>query len=297
MSISAILETTARLTRRHLRTLVALATLFLTPTVVLSAIAGFGLFEAISVAVPRVPGEQVTISTAQVEAIVRASALAIAVSLLASLAGALLAVASSHIVASDYVGSPIVMAEAARHALRRLLPVLGVMIVSLGAIIVVAIVGALAASAVIVGLGRDASGGGPGVFLALILGVATVLAVSILATRWTLAVPVVALEPVGPVQGLRRSWRLTASAVWRTLGLTVLVVLIVGVIGSVVTEVLGLVLADLPLGATSTGAIIVRIIIGSVVAIVSAPILPVALAVLYFDQRVRREALEIGPPG
>lgn len=295
MSISAILETTARLTRRHFRMLVALATLFLTPTVVLSALAGFGLFEAIAPAVPRVPGEQVAFTTAQVEAILRASAIVLGVSLLASVAGALLAVASSHVVARDYIGSPTNIGDGARHAMKRLLPVLAAMILNLGAILGVAILGVLAATAVISGLGRDASGGGPGVFVALIVGVTTVLAVLILAARWTLAVPVLALEQVGPIQALRRSWRLTASAVWRTIGLTLLVVLIVGVLGSVVTEVLGFILADLPLGATSSGAIVVRIVIGSSVAIISAPILPVALTVLYFDLRVRREALEIGP--
>ncbi|MBA2488520.1 MAG: glycerophosphoryl diester phosphodiesterase membrane domain-containing protein [Chloroflexi bacterium] len=293
MSVSQMLETTARLTRRHLRVLVALAALFLTPALLLGAITGIALFEALAPIVPPAPGEPVTLTDAQLATILRTFAIGLAVSLLTSLAGAIMAVAASHVVDGDYRGARVTVRQAAGHAIRRALAVLVATIGDLAAIIAIAAAGVLAAVSLAAFAG-DPSAGGPGAFLALIVVVVTVLVALTVAVRWTLAMPVLAVEQVGPIKALARSWRLTGSAIWRSFGLLLLVSLAVGVLGALVTEILGLTLADLPFGAASSAAIVIRIAVGSVVAIVTAPIVPVALTVLYFDMRVRREGLQSG---
>lgn len=294
MTVVEMMETTARVTRRHFGVLLGLTLIFMTPVVVIGAIVGLALVDAIAPVVPLVPGEPVTLTSAQLQGVLRALAALFAVSLLASLAGAILALAATFVVDADYRASPIAVRASASQALRRTLPVLGAMILNLAGIIGIALVGALLAALVLAGSGGDITNGGPGAFLALIVAVLTLITVVVIAVRWTLVVPVIALEPVGPLRALGRSWWLTGSSIWRAFGCIILVSLVVGVLGAVVNEILGLVAADLPFGAGSTSAILIRTVIGAAVTVVAAPILPVLVTVLYFDLRVRRDGLELG---
>lgn len=296
MSVSGILETTARLVRRRARVLIPLAAIFLTPGLVAVAVAGNILFEAITPLIPQVPGQPIGPSALQLDIVIRALALLIAASLFASLAGALLAIAVSRAVDQDYRGSRPGFQDSARHVVRRVPVALVTMVFSLGTMLLTAVGGAVIAVIVASSLGRGPGGGGLGAFLALVVGVATGLGILILAVRWSLALPVVALEPVGARHALVRSWRLTQGAAWRTFGVIFLVSLVVAVLGSVITETLGLALGDLPFGAPSAGAFTVRTIVGAAVAVVSAPVAPVAVTILYFDQRVRREGHDLSMP-
>ncbi|MFN8620498.1 MAG: hypothetical protein U0869_07120 [Chloroflexota bacterium] len=97
--------------------------------------------------------------------------------------------------------------------------------------------------------------GGLGPFLAPLVLVVTVLVLVVLAVCWSLAASVVAIELVGPVEVLRRSWRLTADSTWRTFGALFATTLFVTVVGALVSQVPAL-LVDLvlaPLGAGPPG--------------------------------------------
>ncbi len=127
-------------------------------------------------------------------------------------------------------------------------------------------------------------------------GTATVFAVITL-VRWTLAIPVVMLEPVDPLASLRRSWRLVRRSSWRVLGIMLLTELIVGIANLIVKVPFGL--------ASGTGSfttsqahvsvvgVIVAAIGGIVASTVTAPMLAGVVVLLYTDLRMRREGIDI----
>ena len=125
---------------------------------------------------------------------------------------------------------------------------------------------------------------------------ATVFAV-ITFVRWSVAVPVVMLERVGPVASLRRSWRLVRRSSWRVLGILLATALIVGIAN---------VLINVPFsvaGGTSSFAtpqahlsvvgVIVSAVGGIVATTVTAPLLAGVVVLLYTDLRMRREGMDI----
>ena len=129
---------------------------------------------------------------------------------------------------------------------------------------------------------------------------ATVFAV-ITAVRWSLAVPVVMLERLGPVTSLRRSWRLVKRSSWRVLGATVLTQVIVSIanmvfqlpfqlagVGGILSLTQGSTAAHASLGAT-----ILSGIGGIISSTLTAPLAAGVVVLLYADLRMRREGLDI----
>jgi hypothetical protein len=95
----------------------------------------------------------------------------------------------------------------------------------------------------------------------------------ILITIWSVAAPVVVLERPGGVRALGRSRALVRGNGWNVFAVILLLVILVGVVGS------GIELAG---DAAGTGVgLVVRVIVG----ILTAPISALAAAVLYFDLR------------
>jgi hypothetical protein len=296
MGFGDLLDVTARLLRRHARTLLLLAALFLVPTSLLHGLASVHFVDRLAPALPTVPGQPPVLTEERVRAIVDGLALLLAAGLVAALAGAMASAGSSIVVARDYHGRRASLRDAARGAVRRAFVAIGATVLSTLAILAL-VLGAVAASALLLALfGATPQTGGPGALLALIVIVATAVVVMLLTIRWSLAIVVAALEPVGPLHALVRSWRLTAGAARRTLGVVLLVTLTVAVLAGLVSELLALSIADLALGGATQAASIARIAISTGVAIVFAPVLPVALSVLYFDQRVRQEGLDLPVP-
>jgi hypothetical protein len=134
-----------------------------------------------------------------------------------------------------------------------------------------------------------------GLVLAAVLGVALVW-------FWVrvraLAVPTLMLEPAGIFGALGRAVRLSAHQFWRLLGLLLLTSLVVGVAGSIlqlpfsITGQVFLTTAD----QTSYGLLIYLLLtaIGSVVsAALIQPFSAAVSALLYFDQRIRKEAYDV----
>lgn len=295
VSFGTMFEITGRLVRRHLRLLLVLAAVFLLIPALVGAVAWIVLFDALLPYLPDPNGARAAVTTAQADALVRASLTFIAASLLEAVASAMVAVAFSRVVATDYAARRPGFREAAVAVARRGPAAVGAILLSLGATIAIGLGGATIALAIISASGTDARGGGLGVFLALIVVVSCVAVAIVLSVRWSLALVAVAVDGTGPLGALIRSWRLTAGAAWRTLGVVVLATLITAVLGGLVSELLGLTLADLVFGEASEQALVLRTGISAVVAVAFAPILPVAVTVLYFDQRVRSEG-DAAPP-
>jgi hypothetical protein len=111
--------------------------------------------------------------------------------------------------------------------------------------------------------------------------------------RLTVIVPAIMVESLGPVEGLRRSWRLVQGYWWRTLGLLLVLGIINFVISAgpafLVTLIVGLFTGflDPVLNTAVTGVVTI---------ITQALYIPLELTCLtlyYFDLRVRKEGFDL----
>ena len=111
--------------------------------------------------------------------------------------------------------------------------------------------------------------------------------------RWVAVLPVVFIERSGLMNAMGRSWRLVEGRWWRTF----LIVFLVGILSSVVSFALGafLYLAQALLSIFLSPYLALAIYEGAAV-LVSAlvnPVLLIAIVLIYFDLRVRKEALDL----
>jgi membrane-anchored glycerophosphoryl diester phosphodiesterase (GDPDase) len=113
-----------------------------------------------------------------------------------------------------------------------------------------------------------------------------------LGVRWSVAVPALLAERVGPVQALRRSWRLTRGSFWRSAGILLILYLLQTVAGSVLAIFafpLAILVPFVP--GFVRGAIVLTLTTGA-----SALVLPIfylGVVLLYFDLRIRREDFDL----
>jgi hypothetical protein len=167
-------------------------------------------------------------------------------------------------------------------ALRRTGDVLVFMLVT-GAIVAGLSIAALLAmtlSALVLTSG-PLSRGGPGVFLAIVIGVAAVVMLAYLSVRWALAYPVLAVEVGGWRSALVRSWRLSTDGLWRLFLVIVTGTLTSAFIAAFMAQLAAVVLVDLlaiPAGLDPVVGEIVALALGSVLL---APLMPVLLATAY----------------
>jgi hypothetical protein len=129
-----------------------------------------------------------------------------------------------------------------------------------------------------------------GFVLLIIPGLAVFCAAVYLVVRWSLVVAAMMAEDIGPIRGLGRSWNLVSGSWWRTFG----ILLIVGILQSIISYAL-LILFTLFADIFSAGDFRAALVsVGSTLlsALVS-PITTIAVVLLYFDLRVRKEGLDL----
>ncbi|MDQ7992285.1 MAG: glycerophosphoryl diester phosphodiesterase membrane domain-containing protein [Propionicimonas sp.] len=179
-------------------------------------------------------------------------------------------------------------ADALRHLGRRLLPALGLAGLLGG-------VGLLAVGAVALVFGAAGSSQDPSAVIGLgflLLLLAGPLA-AWLSIRLSFAACVVAVEEVGPIRALRRSWAVTRGLFWRVLGITLLVNLVVGMAAGTVSQVFtfGAMLLALE---SEAQFMLVAVTASTVVAsVLTLPLTSAATTLLYVDCRIRREGFDI----
>lgn len=113
------------------------------------------------------------------------------------------------------------------------------------------------------------------------------------AARWLVAGPILVAERLGPIQALRRSWRLTQTNVRRSLGylllLTTLSILLTSLpmllLPELITAVFGPAAAR-PAKGLGTA-------VGHIAEILSLPLSTAATVLFYYDLRVRREGYDL----
>ncbi|TQM36553.1 glycerophosphoryl diester phosphodiesterase family protein [Pseudonocardia cypriaca] len=163
-----------------------------------------------------------------------------------------------------------------------LIALLLVLVAGVGVVplVVLAVMQANAAVVVLVGV----------LFVLLSWAVALFLGVS-----WALAAPAYVLEGVGVTAAMRRSFQLVRKQWWRVFGISLLGGIIAVIIGAILS--LPFSFAADPMSDPIAGVSIVGLLITSVGTIVAttvtAPFSAGITGLLYFDQRIRREGLDI----
>ena len=110
--------------------------------------------------------------------------------------------------------------------------------------------------------------------------------------RWSVALPALFAEGIGPVKALGRSWNLVRDNWWRTLGILIIVTIMVSLIQTALQFLFGGVAAVVPGLSDDLRAGVVTTVTTLVDALVGA-ITPIAITMLYLDLRVRKEGLDL----
>jgi hypothetical protein len=125
-----------------------------------------------------------------------------------------------------------------------------------------------------------------------VIGIVTIPVVIWVAIRWSVAIPALFAEGIGPVKALGRSWNLVRDNWWRTLGILIIVSIMVYIIDAALQALFTGVAAVVPGLNGDLRAGVVTTITTLVDALVGA-ISPIAITMLYLDLRVRKEGLDL----
>ena len=202
----------------------------------------------------------------------------------------------AHVSSAAAVGRKLTMAEAWTATRGKRWRLLGMaFLLGLG---VVAVVGVAIALVVLVAVGFQAPLGEVVLFSILVAAMLLVGYLWFWVRLRALAVPTLMLEPVGVFGALGRAVRLTRHQFWRILGLLLLVTLVVGVAGSILRlpfSIAGQVF--LTASADAGHGLLIYLLLTAVGTILSSAVLqPFTAAVsalLYIDQRIRKEAYDV----
>ena len=215
-------------------------------------------------------------------------------SLLSSLATLVLSGFVIYVVSEAALGDRVGIAQT-WHAVKGRIPALiGVSILSFLVIFAAVIV------LILVGTVSVALLGPLGAILVLLLVLAFIPLILWLYARVSLAPAAVVLERAGPVQGLKRSWALTQGAqAWRVLGISILAAILAGLFAALVGGLLGI-LAGWVLGIVTgdgqlqfTTQVVMDHLTSFVIGAITTPFTAGVTALLYLDQRIRREGLDV----
>jgi hypothetical protein len=106
--------------------------------------------------------------------------------------------------------------------------------------------------------------------------------------------PVLILERTGVGLGLRRAWMLGKARLWPVFGLIIAITVITSVINVGLNSITSLIIPTPDRFSTAlTASGVLDIVLNSLVGIAIAPILPIALTLMYYDTRFRIEGLDI----
>lgn len=175
-------------------------------------------------------------------------------------------------------------------------------LIGLSLLVALSLAGMILAGTLIFVVLTVAAGGAGAVLGGIVLLVALCVAV-MWWIRWSLAAPAVVLEHIGPREAMGRSRALTKGQFWRIFGITLLASLMAGVIAAIIslpfTMALGSAVTTTtsPSGTTSASLSVLTVFLLLCVAVVSGaivrPFLAGVVGLLYIDQRIRREALDV----
>ncbi|MFC9596010.1 hypothetical protein ACFTUC_40245 [Streptomyces sp. NPDC056944] len=238
------------------------------------------------------PAEQLEQSLEAAQASLIGLGPALLVTMMASMvSAALLTVVISRAV----LGRPVSLGSAWQEARPRLLQLVGL------TLLIAVMASAIVAVGLLPGL---LIGGAPGIALTLLGGLGAIVASVWLVIRFSLASPALMLERRGVVPSLKRSAKLVQGSWWRIFGITVLTQLLIFLFAMIIAipfTVIGFAVdgesfTNLLAGTATTFGWPFLIVTGIGSVITSAITYPISAGVtvlLYVDQRIRREALDL----
>lgn len=134
---------------------------------------------------------------------------------------------------------------------------------------------------------------GLGVILLLLVALAGGALAIWLGTRLLLAPCAIAVEGVGPLRAIQRSWTLSRGLFWRLCGTYALASIIIGMAASTVSTVFSF--AAILLGLGDPGLMLLAVTTASTLSstVLSLPLTSAVQALLYVDARIRREGYDL----
>lgn len=214
-----------------------------------------------------------------------------------SLSTILLAGFLAYVIGQAVLGRKVSAGETWRGTVRRIWPLIGATLLTLLVFLVTA---GLILGGPILLLVTGANGTRAiGVVLLIVAILIFVVAMLFVWTRLAFVTSSVILENLGVGQAFTRSWRLTAGTpFWRILGLRLLTAIAIGIAGSIITAPLAilagaLAFTGLPLDQMYVWQAVLTGVSGVIAGAVTTPITAGIDALLYVDQRIRREGLDV----
>ena len=198
-------------------------------------------------------------------------------------------------IADSHMDRPVSFGNSYREMLKHLGSLVGLIVlqilIAIG-VFIPALIPAFCAIGAAVGSGSD-SGGLLGaacfMFIFLLAGLAFYLFVNI---RLQLVVPAAIIENLGPVEAIRRSWRLVEGYSWRTFGL----IIVLGILNTVVSLGPAALIAGLAALFIRDNLALQQTISGAVTVLATMFYIPLqltAITLYYFDLRVRKEGFDL----
>lgn len=200
----------------------------------------------------------------------------------------------SHVAAAAAIGQRLTLGQAWAATRGKRLKLVGLSaLLALGTVIYVATAGA------IIVIGALTLPQAAAIILGILGGIAAVCGMIYLWGRvYYLAVPPLMLEPIGVIDALGRSWRLTSRQFWRTFGIGLLTIMLTQAIGGVLSVPFTIVgaVAAISSGGGELGLMIYLIATGLATVISSAFVAPFTSSVTtlqYVDLRMRKEGYDV----
>ncbi|MFE2018725.1 hypothetical protein ACFW9O_11885 [Streptomyces sp. NPDC059499] len=199
------------------------------------------------------------------------------------------------VISRSVLGRKATLSDAWAEARPRLLPLLGLTL----------LMSLLSAAVLMVGLLPGLLlGGGAGIALAFVGFAAACVVVVWLMVRFSLAAPALMLERQSVLTSLRRSAKLVRGTWWRTFGILALTYLLVIVVALIIVIPFGIIAVTVDsdglsefLNSSSTDFgwpfLIITGIGEVIISTLTYPFTAGVIALLYVDQRIRREALDL----
>lgn len=198
----------------------------------------------------------------------------------------------THEASQSYTGQPTSLGDGLRAGLRSALPLLGAMIVA-GIAAVVAVMAVGFVGGILMALLGSMGGAAAalGAFLMFVLIAAAYLGV--IGLLFAVG-PAVIVERAGPLEALERSVTLARGALGRVIGLMLVTILITYLPMMAVLAVTGgFAQFANPEAVPSGGQFITQQLLSMGVGILTTPFMVAVIVLLYFDRRVRTEALDV----
>ncbi len=107
---------------------------------------------------------------------------------------------------------------------------------------------------------------------------------------WAVTIPALIAEDLGPWGALKRSWELIQGSFWRVLGLTIVSGMIVGIVGIALSSPSQFVVFS---GGSLTATQSTSQVANTLAYTLTLPFQALVAVVIYFDQRVRKEAFDL----